>query len=351
MNPLNSEIKNRVDKVRADIEMHNLDAFLVSIPENVFYLTGRESGQTLVSKDDAVLWVKDLYRKIYRDLYSSNNYIFDVRTYKKDMIRRQIKKLKIKNLGIENPSVKNYNKLKDELGSTNLVISDIIEKRRMIKSDYETGLIRKSARIAKKGMDTAYSVVQEGIFELYAAAEIEFEIRRNGSETPSFREGMLLASGGNSADIHAKPSMKKIEDGLVVVDLGAKYSGYYSDMTRTIPVGRLSLKEKKILEFVKNLEMETIDRLKTGTKAADIHNFVEKRIRMAGYRFYHSAGHGVGLDVHESPSLSSESEDIIKRGMVFTIEPGIYIPNRFGVRFEDMVLLKGNKTEILTECG
>lgn len=343
-----SEIRNRIDKLRTDIEGQNLDAIFISIPENLLYLTGKDSGHVLITKDDAILWVKDLYRKIYRDLYSSKDYVFNVRTYKKDIIRGQIKKLRIKNLGVENLTVKNYNKLTEDLKS-NLVITDIPEKRRMIKSNYEIDIIKKSVEIAKMGMEKAYNIVQEGVVEQDAAAEIEFEIRRNGSEAPPFKEGIVLASGSNSADIHAMAGMKKIENGVVVVDLGARYSGYYSDMTRTIPVGQLNLREKKILEFIKNLEMEAIDRLETGIKAVDIHNFVEKRIKKAGYTFYHSTGHGIGLNVHEIPNLNSESEDVLKAGMVFTIEPGIYLPNKFGVRFEDMILLRRNKTEILTE--
>ncbi len=348
MGNLRSEIRNRADKLRNDMERQNLDAILISIPENLLYLTGRDSGQALITEENAILWVKDLYRKIHKDLYLGKGYPFDVRNYKKEIVKKQIKKLKIKNLGIENLSVKNYNKLRGDLKS-NLIISDIPEKRRMIKSGYEIDLIKKSAGIAKRGMRKAYNVLHDGVIEQDAVAEIESEIRRNGSETPPFKEGMLLASGRNSADVHARASMKKIENGVVVVDLGARYSGYYSDMTRTIPVGRLNPLQKKIFEFVRNLEMETIDLLETGIKATEVHNFVEKRIRKAGYRFYHSTGHGIGLNIHEIPNLGSESEDILRAGMVFTIEPGIYIPDKFGVRFEDMVLLKKNKTEILTE--
>lgn len=348
MGNLISEIKKRVGRLGNDIERENLDAILVSIPENILYLTGNDSGQVLISKDDAILWVKDLYRKIHRDLYSGRGYVFDIRTYGKDIIGKEIKKLKIKKLGIENLTIKNYNKLKEDLKS-DIVITDLVEKRRIIKSRYEIDRIRKSSGIAKKGMEKAYDILNYGVVEQDAAAEIEFEIRRNGSETPPFKEGMLLASGRNGADIHAKPGMKKIGRGLVVADLGARYSGYYSDMTRTIPIGKLNSKEMEILEFVKNLEIEAIDRLKTGMMTSEIHNFVERKIKSLGYKFYHSTGHGIGLNVHEIPNIGPESEDILRTGMVFTIEPGIYIPDKFGVRFEDTVLLKRNRTEILTE--
>jgi len=204
-------------------------------------------------------------------------------------------------------------------------------------------------------MEKAYEIInniekdKKGMREIDIAAEIEYEIRRAGSETPPFGEGMLLASGQNSADIHAHSRQNLItRNSVVVVDLGAKYSGYYSDMTRTILTGELNSSDKNLLEFVRNLEHECIDRLYEGMPATELYEFAEKKIKGRGFKFYHSLGHGVGLDVHELPNIGPESEDVLKSGMVFTIEPGIYIPKKFGIRFEDMVLLKKNGIDILT---
>jgi len=330
------------------MEIEGIDAILISKPENVLYLTGKRTGRVLISDDSSILWVKELYREIHKDWYFHKNYNFDVRIYDDSLIEEEIRKMEIRNLGIENMSFRNYNRLEKKL-QKKLVITDILEKQRSVKSKYEINLMKKSAEIAKKGMERAYEVIQEGVKELDATAEIEYEIRKRGSETPPFKEGMLLASGASSANIHATPGEKRIGDNeLVVVDLGARFSNYYSDMTRTIALGDLNPRDELLLESVKNLEMEAIDRVTPEVSASEIHKFVERKIKSLGYKFYHSTGHGIGLEVHEIPNLGLDSEDILKEDMVFTIEPGIYIPKKFGIRFEDMIWLKKSSVEILT---
>lgn len=343
-----SEIKKRLSNARAKLEENELDALLISNPRNLFYFTGRNTGRALIGRDESILWVKDLYRGLYSGLYSRGGYEFELRDYESDAIKDFINKSRIKRLGVENMGVLDFNRLSGEIGKV-LVPSNIPERLRAVKSRYEIGLLRESAGMARRGMEKAYEVVGEGVRELDAVAEIECEIRRLGSETPPFEEGMLLASGSSGADIHAFARMRGIRsDSLVVVDLGARYRGYYSDMTRTLTVGRLGKGEREMMAFVENLEFETIDRLEVGVKASEIHGFVEGRIEKKGYRFYHSTGHGVGLNVHENPNIGPKSEDVLEGGMVFTIEPGVYVLGRFGIRFEDMILLQKNRKELLT---
>lgn len=342
------DIKKRIARIHADMKENRLKALLISLPENVTYLTGKDTGKILLTPEIGFLWTKGLYQEIYRDLYSSKGYPFHLEVYEKDVIKKKIRELRIKRLCVENLDLLSYNRLKKEL-RLNLKVTDIVENQRAVKSRYEIELLKKSVKIANKGMKKAIKVIKDGVREIDAVTEIEHEIRKQGSESPSFKEGMILASGKNSADIHAKATRRKIQTGdLVVVDLGARYSGYYSDMTRTFSVGRSSTEEWKILELVKEIQNKAIDRLEVGMKAKEIHNFVETEIERGGYKFYHAAGHGIGLDVHELPNINSRSKDILKEGMVFTIEPGIYIPGKFGIRFEDMILLRKNKVEILT---
>jgi Xaa-Pro aminopeptidase len=325
-----------------------LDGFLVCKERNVQYLTGKSTGRALVLKDDAILWVKDIYSKIYSETYSQRTYPYSVREVAKDAIKKFIDRQRIRKLGVENVGVLEFQALTKSL-KPKLVPCDLVEGVRAVKSKYELDLLRKSADMAKKGMKKAYDVVGKGVSEVDAVAEIEAAIRRLGSETPPFDDGMLLASGKSSADIHARAQKKRIVSGsLVVVDLGARYGGYYSDMTRTIPVGRIGRKEKELMEFVDNLRDETIDWLQVGMKASEVHERVEKRIERRGYKFYHSTGHGVGLNVHESPNLSSVSDDVLAENMVFTIEPGIYIPGKYGIRFEDTLILGKRKKENIT---
>lgn len=350
---LMSDINNRIQRIRSDFGSYGIDALLVSKPSNVMYLTGRETGYILITENSLILWIKDIYRDLYSEIYSRSNHISELRDYDKGVIAPCINEIGIKKLGVENISVSSYERLRKEI-EPELIICDIVEKRRAVKSKYEIGLLKKSAEITMKGMKKAYELIDgvsnnRNLNEIDIAAEIEYEIRGAGSETPPFGEGMLLASGQNSADIHARPrQVSIIKNSLVVVDLGARYSGYYSDMTRTIPAGRLNSSDRDLLEFVRNLEHECIDRLYEGMHVTELYDFAEKKIKGKGFKFYHSLGHGVGLDVHELPNIVRESEDVLTNGMVFTIEPGIYIPKKFGIRFEDMVLLKRGRADILT---
>lgn len=342
------ELGSRLAGLRRSMEECGLDGFLVTKERNVQYLTGKSTGRALVLGDEAVLWVRDLYSEVYSGTYSQKNYPYSVREAAKDAIKKFINRRKIRKLGVENVGVCEFQALTKTL-KPKLVPCDLVEGLRAIKSEYEMKLLRESAKMAKKGMKKAYDVVGKGVSELDAVAEIEAAIRRLGSETPPFEDGMLLASGESSADIHARAQKKRIVSGsLVVVDLGARYGGYYSDMTRTIPIGRIGRKEKELMEFVDNLRDETVDWLQVGMKASEVHERVENGIERKGYKFYHSTGHGVGLNVHESPNLSSVSDDVLAENMVFTIEPGIYIPGKYGIRFEDTLILGKKKKDIIT---
>ena len=288
------ELKNRIENIRTDMETEGIDALLITDPKNLTYLTGIGTGQALITQEDAMLWVKDLYMKIHEDLYFNEKYEFDVREYEKDAIKKKfrefknnskskLKNFRIENIGIENPTHARYNKLMELTGEFNLNLKEtnIVMARRAVKSEYEIEFLKKSAKIAIAGMKKAYEVISDGVGEIReidAVAEIEYEIRKLGSDAPPFGEGMLFASGSGGANIHGAGGDKKISAGdLVVVDLGARYNKYYSDMTRTIPAGDLNSgsgenagsEKKDMLEFVENLELETIDLLEVGMKASD----------------------------------------------------------------------------------
>ncbi len=340
---MEQEIGRRVGNLRESLESDGIDAILLSNSNNLRYLTGKESGRMLISGDDAVIWLRELYMELY-----SFGKEFDVRSDEEDAVKHYIKESGIKKLAVENLPITLYERRKEEL-QIELIPINIVERLRAVKSDYEIELLRNSATIAKKGMSRAREVIGEGVNELDAVAEIEYVIRKAGSETPPFQNGMLLAAGPDGADIHAHAGMKKVKAGdLVVVDLGARVDGYYSDMTRTIPVGEPNPLAADVLEFIENLQAEAIDRIHPGVRAGDIHDFVSKEIENKGYKFYHSTGHGIGLDVHELPNIGPKSEDTLGPGMAFTIEPGVYIPGKFGVRFEDTFIMKKNKAETIT---
>ncbi len=169
---------------------------------------------------------------------------------------------------------------------------------------------------------------------------IEELIYEYGGESMSFSP--IVASGPNSADPHHASNSRIIKKGdIVVLDYGAKYKGYCSDITRTIAIGEMSEEAKKIYNIVREAQQNGIDAVKKGILAKDIDYATRKIIASYGYGLYfiHRTGHGIGLDVHEDPFITSSNSEVIQNGMVFTIEPGIYLPNKFGIRIEDDVLV------------
>ena len=344
-----SEIGNRVKRLHALMDVNGMDALLVTAPKNVLYLSGRDTGRLLLTCDGDFLWTRELYKEIYQDFYSDRRYPHEVLIYEKDAVKNHIRGMGIKCLYVDNPPVMAFEKLGKDT-KVKLKASAIVEEQRAVKTQLEMDLLRKAADIAVTGMHKAYDVVSEGVKEIDALAEIEYAIRKAGSDAPPFEDGMLLSSGAGSADIHARASSKKIENGsTVVVDLGGRVYGYYSDMTRTISVGSIDPKTRDLVEYVDNLRGKAIDMLEPGIIAGDVHAFIEQDMDRKGYKFYHSTGHGVGLNVHENPGIGRDSKEILAENMVFTIEPGIYIPGKCGVRFEDTMLLKKRGAEIITK--
>jgi len=340
------ELKRRVSGVRDRMTEDGVDVLLVAGAANIRYLTGFDVGRIVLTSDDAILWVKDLYRKIHVRQYGGG-FPFDVRDYEKGVVEDHLKKYKKKRVGVENLPIQYIEKMRKAVGGKPSVV-DYVEAERAVKSKMELLKIKKACRIGTAGMNRAHEVVRCGVPELDAVSEIEYTIRKMGSETPPFNDGMLLASGAHAANIHARAGSRPIRRGLVVVDLGARFGGYYSDLTRTIGVGKLTAEEEELVGFVECLRDDAISRVRPGMKASDLHAFVEEEIKKRGFKFYHSTGHGIGLEVHEKPNIESESKDVLEEGMVFTVEPGIYVPKKYGIRFEDTVLLTNKGAKVLT---
>lgn len=227
-------------------------------------------------------------------------------------------------------------------------LPELVLDLRMIKSGAELSLVRKSASIASKGMALAAELAEVGRTELEIAAEVEHGMRRAGSEGTSFPT--IVASGKNSWFPHASATGKKLGKGeLVVVDLGAIFNGYCSDMTRTFAISPTS-KQLKIIEVVKQAQRAAIAEARPGVEASSLDGVARKVIARAGYARFatHGTGHGVGLEIHEPPSLAPNSKDVLRENVVFTVEPGVYVPRLGGARWEDMVLVKKRGHEILT---
>ena len=229
--------------------------------------------------------------------------------------------------------------------------SRLISTLRSIKDKEEINLIQKSIDITDNSFNTISENIKPGMTEKEISWEIEKHIRGLGAESLSF--DTIVASGPNSAKPHHSPSDRKIRKGEpIVIDMGSKFSGYCSDLTRTIYLGKPDKVYNKIYDTVFVAQLTAIETLQKGMTGKNIDNLARSLIKNAGFgnNFGHSLGHGVGLEVHENPSVGPTSENILEENMVFTVEPGIYIENWGGVRIEDMVMIENGETKIMSKA-
>ena len=227
--------------------------------------------------------------------------------------------------------------------------TSILEHVTAVKDEKEIELIRSAARMSDKVFKKLLTLIRPGVRECEIAAEISYWHRRYGAECDAFDP--IVASGVRGALPHARASEKKIRNGeFVVLDFGCRYCGYNSDMTRTLSVGKPSAEMKKVYQIVLDAQKKAIDAVRNGVTARSIDAVARKYIRQNGYgRFFiHSLGHGLGIHVHDPLRVSAISRAVLTTGNVVTIEPGIYLPDRGGVRIEDDIVVRENGCDILT---
>lgn len=269
-----------------------------------------------------------------------------------ESIRNIAKKqhLKAKNISIDKSAFtlnayKHFKKQFKKISSKD--ISPECLKLREIKTEKELNFLKKSCSYSDKILQKTIKNFKSFRTESEAAAFLEYETKKLGLEL-SFNP--IVASGSNSSMPHHKPSNTKIKSGFCVIDFGAKYRGYCSDITRTIYVGKPNKNEKEIYNLLLIIQKNTINEIKNNKKCSELYDFVSKHLGKYSRNFTHSLGHGVGVEIHEPPNLALNSKDRIGNNTVFTIEPGIYFPKRFGIRIEDTILFK-NKPIALTKTS
>ncbi len=222
---------------------------------------------------------------------------------------------------------------------------------RKVKDETELALIEKAAEMTNRGMKKAFEVMEAGLKERDVAAEIEYEMRKAGSDGVAFET--IVSSGPSSAFPHGGCGDREVRRGdFIVIDIGAKYKGYCADLTRTMIVGEPSAKQREIYETVRKAQASAMGVIQAGVEGKKVDKVARECIAEAGYgeNFVHSLGHGVGLDVHEPPTLGPRSKDVLASGNVVTVEPGIYIPKFGGVRIEDTVVVLDEKANKLTKA-
>jgi len=225
----------------------------------------------------------------------------------------------------------------------------LVERLRRCKEPAELALIRRAAAIASESFEAIRPLVAPGVLERDLALEIELRMKRAGAEATAF--DLIVASGPRAALPHGRASEKPLGPGeFIVFDIGARYKGYHSDLTRTLHTGAPDARARRIYETVRSAQEAAIAATAAGALAGDVDGAARDAIGSAGFgdRFGHGTGHGVGLEVHEAPRLGPRSNEVLEEGMVVTIEPGIYLPADTGVRIEDMVIVRAGGCEPIT---
>jgi len=329
-----------------------LDGLLITDLTNVRYLTGftGSSGFLIITKEDPI-FVTDFRYQEQAQFEVRGCAIHISRGERSKEIRDICSGLRIKKLGFEEDNV-SYGAHRT-LARTKLrlkPLSGIVESLRTVKTDAEIADIKKAVRRAEAAFRKLRPHIREGATEQKIALKFEELIKAEGCKTVPF--GVIVASGPMAALPHAKPTGRRLRRGdLVVFDWGGECNGYFSDMTRTVLLnGRDISKQKELYYTVIEAQKRAIASIRSGLKTAFVDAAARDYIEQQGHgaHFGHGTGHGVGLAVHERPIVSWRSKEVIRNNMVFTVEPGIYVPGFGGVRIEDMVIVRQRRAEMLT---
>ncbi len=335
-------IKNRILKLQEILK--DGEAFWISSGPNRFYLTGFNSsaGSVLITKTKAIFFIDFRYfEKAKATVNSCDVVLYD----KGDKgIYTFCKEENIKNIFIEASQISlTQHKYISELFETINISNDNIldanlNKMRAVKSADELQFIKKAQSLTEQTLDYILPRITIGRTEREVMLDMEFFMRSLGAEGVSF--DFIVVSGKNSSLPHGVPTDKKIEKGdFVTMDFGGIVGGYCSDMTRTVAIGNVTDEQKQVYDTTLKAQLEAIKNIKAGVVCGDIDKIARDIIYNAGYKgcFGHSLGHSVGIEVHESPNLSPNNQAVLEVGNIVTVEPGIYLENKFGVRIEDMV--------------
>lgn len=345
----------KLTKLRKLLEKLDLDALLITSSYNRRYMTGftGTAGVAIISHHDAK-FITDFRYTAQANEQAPN---FQIVEHKKQIeleIADQLKQMKVKRVGFEKNKLTYaaYQLYEETLGVELVPTGDEVEKLRLIKTPEELEIMKQAAKIADDAYVHIQGFIKPGVKELDVSNELEFFMRKQGATSSSF--DIIVASGLRSALPHGVASTKEIKHGeLVTLDYGALYNGYCSDITRTLAVGEINSELQDIYNTVLEAQLRGVAGLKPGVTGKEADALTRDYITEKGYGDYfgHSTGHGLGMEVHEAPSLSFRSETKLEPGMVVTVEPGIYIPDVGGCRIEDDLVITENGSERLTHAN
>jgi len=343
----------RIARVRQDLKKQRVPALLVTRRMDHLYLTG------FTGEDSAVLVLP-------RALHVLSDGRFDevinqecpwmTRWMRKGSLNAEVgkvcKQLKLRSLAIQGDgmTVADQAEIRKLARGTRLTVAPpIFAEMRRIKDDTEIKNLKLAIRIAEEAFKALRRTIRIGQTELEMAAQLEYEMKKRGASGPSF--GSIVAEGANAALPHAHPGRRRVRAGSAILfDWGARVGFYCSDLTRMLFIGSIPPKMANVYAIVLAAQEKAIAALRPGERMCDVDEVARGHIARAGFSeaFNHGLGHGLGLDVHEAPSLSWRSDEKLRAGMVVTVEPGIYLPGVGGVRIEDDVLVTSSGHRVLT---
>jgi Xaa-Pro aminopeptidase len=358
-------LARRIARVRAVMEEKGVDSMLVSHPYNRNYISGFSgedqppldtAGILLVGPEDLCLVTDGRYViQCAGELYPELGIKVVPRKGKLvPALAEQINARNSKRLGFETAHLLHmyWRGLDKSLPDTELIpLTRVVEPLRFVKDEDEMRIMRRAISISDQAFNIVSSHIEPGMTEKQIAWDIERTMCELGADERAF--GCIIGSGPNGAMAHAVPTDRQVREGEpIVIDMGARLNGYNSDMTRTVILGEPPDKFREIYNIVLKANLEVAQRSKAGMTGVEINQIARDVIDAAGYseKFNHGLGHGIGLEVHEGPSLSALSEDTLQEGEITSNEPGIYIEGWGGVRIEDLILFRANDVEVLTQA-
>jgi len=343
----------RLDALRQALEQKKADGIIVSNPHNVRYLSG-------YTGDDSALLITRDGGYFYTDFRYTEQAAKEIRGLKLvqrkkslfNAIAKTVAKRRMKKVLFESASVtfQQYQELTQAVPRSRLVPNwGAVANIRMVKDEGEIRAIQAAARVAETGFRRFRGMVKTGLDERVMANGLDFRMRALGAECPAFE--IIVAVRERASQPHARPTRRILRKGEpVLVDWGARKDFYNSDLTRVLFTDRIPRTIRRVYEIVREAQRLAIAAVGPEVPAKQVDRAARQYIRKHGFgkQFGHGVGHGVGLEVHELPTINASSRHILKPGMVFTVEPGIYLPGVGGVRIEDMVLVTPNGCEVLT---
>jgi len=348
-----------MDNLLSFMEEQQLDVILITSPKHVCYLTGfyadpheRFMGLVIPAAGEPTLIVPALERDAAGGKSAVQRIVTHTDVQNPYEVLKQVLPQGVKRLGLEKGhlTVARYEALDASIGAASYTdVNPPLQEMRVIKSAEEITRIKRAIQLVEDALGEGIKKVKPGATEREIVAELEYQMKRLGADGPSFATTVL--AGENAALPHGKPGNRPVREGeLLLFDLGVEADGYVSDITRTFAVGGISGQLEEIYQTVLAANQAAIAAVRPAISFAQLDRTARDVIEAKGYGdlFTHRLGHGLGMEVHEYPSVHGENQDLLRPGMVFTIEPGIYLPGVGGVRIEDEVLVTEEGVEVLT---